>query len=159
MDIKQPEQINAFWMRFIKAANHDFKTRYLSVFHFELNEHLAHELLELVLSGQKKATASSLKSFEIENEPLPKVGDLHIVTDWDGNPRCVIQTTALTVLPYREMTYEICKREGEDDSLESWQKGHQRFFEEEGKQLGYEFSEDLLVLFEDFNLIYKEPQN
>ena len=53
----------------------------------------------------------------------------------------------------------IVKLEGEDDSLESWQKSHKRFFEEEGKELGYEFSEDMLVIFEEFEVVYKNSIN
>jgi uncharacterized protein YhfF len=29
------------------------------------------------------------------------------------------------------MTYDICKREGEDDTLASWHEGHIRYFKEE----------------------------
>ena len=47
-------------------------------------------------------------------------------------------------------------QEGEDDSLESWREGHIRFFRNEGKELGYEFKEDMLVVFEDFEVVYKE---
>ena len=68
----------------------------------------------------------------------------------------MIETTEITILPFKEVTYDICKREGEDECLETWQRGHIAFFEAEGKELGYEFSEDLLVVFEDFKVIYRE---
>lgn len=51
------------------------------------------------------------------------------------------------------MTYEIARLEGEDDTLESWQKTHQQFFTEEGKELGYIFSENMPVVFEEFKVI------
>ena len=148
--------INEFWQKFLKATNKDSSTEYIECFHFELTEKLANELLELVLTGQKKATASSLWGYEIEGERIPQVGDYSIVTDWAGTPRCVIETTAVTILPYKEITFDICKREGEDDCLESWQRGHKRFFSEECKEVGYEFSEDMPVVFEDFKLVFKE---
>ncbi|MFU8786809.1 MAG: ASCH domain-containing protein [Candidatus Izemoplasmataceae bacterium] len=150
------DTIQAFWQRFLKALNKPENTKYISCFHFELTEHLANELLALVLKGQKKATASSLLAYEIEKEPLPKIGELSIVTDFNGTPRCVIETQAVTIIPFNEMTYEICKREGEDDTLESWQAGHRKFFSAEGKIVGYEFREDLPVVFEDFKVIYQE---
>ena len=53
-------------------------------------------------------------------------------------------------------TYDIVKREGEDDNLESWRQGHIRFFTAEGKDLGYTFGEDMLVVFEDFEVVYQE---
>lgn len=136
-------------------VNHkDSSTKYIDCFHFELSEKLANELLALVLSGTKQATASSLLAYEIEGSRIPQIGDYSIVTDWEGNPRCVIETTAVTILPFNEITFDICKREGEDDTLESWQKGHRRFFTEDGKELGYEFSENMPVIFEDFKVVF-----
>ncbi len=147
--------IEAFWMDFLKHTNRDKDTRYFECFHFDLNEHLANELLALVLSGKKRATASSLYAYQAEGCEPPTVGSLSIVTDWEGNPHCVIETTAVTILPFREVTFAICSREGEDDSLESWQRGHRRFFTEDGAALGYEFSEDMPVIFEDFSVVYR----
>lgn len=149
------EAIDKFWKEFLTATGRRENSKYLEVFHFELTEKWANELLRLVLIGQKKATASSLWSYECEGEPLPTVGDLSIVTDWKGVPHCVIETTAVTVLPFSEITYDIAKREGEDDTLASWQQGHIKFYKEEGKMLGYEFTEDMPVVFEDFKVVYK----
>lgn len=44
-------------------------------------------MLDLVLKGQKKATASSVLGYQIEGEEIPKEGNLSVITDWDGNPR------------------------------------------------------------------------
>lgn len=149
--------VNEFWQEFLLQNNKDSNTQYIECFHFELTERLANELLELVLLGKKCATASSRLAFEKENSRMPQPGDYSIVTDWNGIPHCVIETTAVTVLPFNEMTYDICSREGEDDTLKSWQDGHRRFFTEDGKQLGYQFSEDMPVVFEDFKVVFKKP--
>ncbi|WP_253198423.1 ASCH domain-containing protein [Clostridium gasigenes] len=149
------EKIDMFWETFLRETKRNETTKCLEVFHFELTEKWANELLRLVLIGQKRATASSLLNYEIEGESIPKVGDLSIVTDWEGVPRCVIETTEITIIPFSDITYDICKREGEDDTLESWVEGHVNFFKEEGKQLGYEFSEDMPVVFEDFEVVYQ----
>ena len=58
-------------------------------------------------------------------------------------------------MPFRDMTFDVCKREGEDDTLESWQQGHRKFFAMEAAELGYEFNEDMPVLFEDFEVVWK----
>ena len=149
--------IEDFWHRFLIEKRLSPDSTYFDCFHFELTEKWAEELLRLVLLGQKKATASSFYAFEKENLRLPEVGDFSIVTNWAGEPKCVIQTSKVRILPFREMTYDICKLEGEDDTLASWQRGHQRFFTEEGKELGYEFTEDLPVVFEEFEVVYQEP--
>lgn len=149
------KKIESFWSEFLEKKNLDKHTKYVEAFHFELNEKLANELLQLVLNGQKKATASSLLGYEIEQTILPKIGDYSMITDWEGNPKCVIETINVAVIPYKDITFDICKREGEDDTLESWRQGHERFFREEGKALGYEFSEDMPVVFEDFKVVYQ----
>ena len=110
----------------------------------------------MVLSGKKNATTSSLESWKIDNLSLPKVGDYSIVTDWNRIPRCIIQTTNIIILPFKDMTYEICKREGEDKCLETWKQNHIKFFTEEGKAMGYKFTEDILILFEDFKVVYQK---
>ena len=149
-------KIDMFWQRFLDNTGKDKNTKYLEAFHFELTEYWANELLKLVLEGTKRATCSSLKSWEIEGVKIPEFGDLSIVTDWEGTPRCVIETTNTMILPFKDITYDICKREGEDECLETWQRGHIDFFKAEGKELGYEFTDELLVVFEDFNVIYHE---
>jgi uncharacterized protein YhfF len=142
-----------FWQQFLQQTGRDPETQYFECFHFDLSERSANHLLGLVLSGKKRATASSRYAFGADGGP--KIGDFSIVTDWKGNPRCVIETTGITVLPFCEMTFDICSREGEDDTLESWRIGHRRFFTEEGRLLGYEFTEDMPVMFEDFEVIYQ----
>lgn len=146
--------VEDYWAKFLRETGRDAATEYFECFHFEMSEKWANELLRLVLIGQKRATASSLHAFEAEGQRPPQAGDLSIVTDWEGNPRCVIETKAITILPFQEVTFDICRREGEDDSLESWREGHTRFFTAEGKELGYEFSEDMPVVFEDFEVVY-----
>lgn len=145
-----------FWQRFLKEKHLPFTTMYYDCFHFELTEKWAEELLRLVLLGEKKATASSLYAFEKENMKLPEVGEYSIVTNWAGEPKCVIRTSNVRILPFHEMTYDIYRLEGEDDTLESWQKGHRRFFAAESQELGYTFTEEMPVVFEEFEVVYRE---
>lgn len=151
----QTEEVKKFWKDFLCTTGRSETTSCYDVFYFELTEKWANELLRLVLIGQKKATASSLWSYELRGDQVPEVGDLSIVTDWEGSPKCVIETKNVSIIPFSEMTYDICKREGEDDSLESWRAGHIKYFTQEGKQVGYDFREDMPVVFEDFEVVYK----
>lgn len=146
--------VTDFWNEFLTKTNKSSDTKYFESFYFALTKDVADELLQLVLNGKKRATASSLYAFK--EAEIPKEGCYSIVTDFDGEPYCVIQTTAVTVMPFKEITFDICRREGEDDNLQSWQEGHRRFFTAEGKQLGYEFSQDMPVVFEDFEVVYKK---
>lgn len=149
-------QIKEFWQEFLGAKNLPDDTKYAEVFHFEMSEYWANELLRLVLKGKKRATSSSLTAYKIDGDALPVKGQYSIVTDWDGIPRCVIKTTAVRVLPFRDITFELAAKEGEDASLEEWREKHVSFFTEEGEALGYEFTWDMPVIFEEFRLEYKK---
>ena len=144
-----------FWNLFLQRTGRGEDTVYIDCFHFDLTEKWSNALLELVLCGQKRATASNLSTWELRGEALPKPGDLSIVTDWAGVPRCVIETTGVTVLPFRDVTWDMCRLEGEGDSLEDWRRGHARFFTDEGLELGYIFSEDMPVVFETFEVVFQ----
>lgn len=146
--------IKDFWNTFLIETERDLSTTYIECFHFDLTETSANALLELVLSGEKTATSSSLYYFKNTNIKVPEPGDLSIVTDWSGTPKCVIETIEVTILPFKDITFEMCKHEGEDDSLESWQNGHTRFFTEEGKEFNYIFSKEMPVVFEKFKVIF-----
>ena len=145
--------IEMFWQKFLSQTNRDKNIKYSDCFQFGQS---ADELLDLVLKGIKKATSSSLWAYELESERLPQVGDLSVVTDSDGNPKCVIEIMAVTIILFGDVTYDICKREGEDQTLQTWQKNHRDFFTEEGKDIGYEFSLDMPIVFEDFKVVYEE---
>ena len=145
---------NDFWQKFLAFANLPSDTAYYDCFYFGHTEELAAELSELVLTGKKKATASSLPAIEFENGKIPQVGDYNIVTDFKGEPQCIIRTTDVTIMPFNELTYDIVKREGEDDSLESWQEGHRRAFEADGREAGFKFTETMPVVFEDFEVVF-----
>ncbi|MGN0688729.1 MAG: tRNA (guanosine(37)-N1)-methyltransferase TrmD [Oscillospiraceae bacterium] len=147
--------VEEFWQKFLSAKGLPQDTEYAEVFRFEMSECRANELLRLVMRGKKRATSSSLAAYDTEGDKLPVRGQYSIVTDRDGVPRCVIRTTAVRVLPFREVTFELASKEGEDASLEDWQRSHEEFFSEEGKELGYEFTWDMPVIFQEFRLEYK----
>lgn len=77
------------------------ETRY-EAWHFCDNQADADELVELVLAGVKRATASDLWSCQDEDEPVPQAGDVSVVTDWSGAARCVIRTTSVETVPCDE---------------------------------------------------------
>jgi len=147
-------EIEKYWTEFVKSSGIDEKSRYADCFYFGSHESSAKHLLDLVLKGIKTATCSSVDSFILTGIKLPEIGDYCVITDWSGEPKCIIQTVNKIELKFKEMTFDICKREGEDENLESWQNNHISFFNAEGSQLGYSFSWDMNIIFEDFEVVY-----
>lgn len=111
----------------------------------------ADELLAVVLAGTKTATASSWQDYADEDEPLPAVGDLSIVLDGAGEPRAVLEVTAVEVTPFDEVTAEHAYAEGEDDrTLASWRRIHEQFWREYS---AHGFTVDMSVVCERFRVL------
>jgi uncharacterized protein YhfF len=69
---------------------------------------------------------------ESRGVPLPYPGGLSIVLDSTGQPRGIIETTKVEMIPFAEATAEFAFSEGEDElSLESWRYNHELFFTRE----------------------------
>ena len=118
---------------------------------------MANELLELVIEGKKRATGASLWSVEDEGKRPPIPGDLSIVTNWAGEPMCIIETTDVDIVAFRDVTDDFAAAEGEGDgSLEYWRECHRDYFTRECDKSGREFSEDMLVVCERFRVVDKK---
>ncbi|WP_378144724.1 ASCH domain-containing protein [Cnuibacter sp. UC19_7] len=114
----------------------------------------AEELLALVLAGTKTATASSAWDYEVDGEPLPAEGDYSILLDGRGIPRAVIQTTAVSIVPFDEVTEAHAHAEGEGDlSLAWWRDAHERFWRSFSTS-SQGFDARMPVVCEEFRLVY-----
>lgn len=131
---------------------------------FADNAALANELLALVLSGRKTATAGALWEHGPEHgqehqqsDPLPKVGQVSILLDGCGEPQAVIRTASVEVLPFNEVSAEHACCEGEGDrTLESWRRDHEIFWRRSLSSLTppREFADDMPVVCERFELLF-----
>ena len=115
----------------------------------------ADALAELVLRGQKTATASAYPLYELEGEELPQEGQYSVILWQDGSAACVIKTTKVYVVPFSEVSEEQAYGEAEGDrSLLYWQKVHRDFFTKELNEAGLSFDESMKVVCEEFIRVY-----
>lgn len=155
-DMAIPVHLSAFWHEFAAANGGAAEVRYHESFFFGDSEEMARELAELVLRGTKRATAGALWAYEAEGQRLPQPGDLSIVTDWSGQPQCVIETQSVEVVPFLEVTADFAATEGEGDgSLAFWRQAHREFFSRECAAAGIEFDESMAVVCEHFVVRYR----
>jgi len=158
--MEEKHSVSVMWSEYVKSIGktlEEMKDDYTS-WYFGADQETADELAQLVLSGTKKATASLHEIYTYENEPIPKVGDYSVITDWEGEAKCIIKTTAINICPFKDVTEAFAKREGEGDkSLAYWRDVHRHFFGEECKEMKKAFHEDMLVICEEFEVVF--PSN
>lgn len=114
----------------------------------------ADALLDLVLAGIKDGTASSLWDHESSGEPLPEVGELSVVLDGAGDPRAVLETTEIRIVPFDEVDADHARAEGEGDrTLAYWRASHERYWREHSEdERGW--APDMPVVCERFRLLW-----
>lgn len=123
--------------------------KYFECFAFGDSPEMADELLRLVLTGKKTATVSVV----LEGEKTPKVGDLSLVLNGQGQPACVIKTVYLETVKFCDLTWDMVKLEGEDETFEQWKAGNMRYWTRDAVKRGYTFTEETPITFERFELV------
>ncbi|WP_405385058.1 ASCH domain-containing protein [Maribacter sp. LLG6340-A2] len=123
--------------------------------YFGDNEKDADELAALTKNGSKKATTHSLLGLQHRNEPLPKIGEFIVVTNWKGEAQCIVRTTAVTLKPFFSIDASYAHLEGEGDtSLEYWKKVHWEYFTRELSAFDREPKESMIVVCQEFVKVY-----
>ena len=155
---KEHKTVKEMWKKYLSTIGENINNtgKTYESWYFCNNEKDANELAELVKKGIKKATASLHCLYEIENETIPKVGDYIIITNWNGIAQCVIHITNINIIPFKNVTQAFAAKEGEGDkTLSFWRKVHRKFFTLELKEYSKKFSEDMLVICEEFEVVYQ----
>lgn len=87
--------------------------------------------------------------------PLPAVGDLDIVTNWNGSAQCIIRTTEVAIVRFCDVTADHARAEGEGDgTLASWRATHGAYYQRELAGTKYTPAEDMPVVCQSFVVIY-----
>ena len=101
-------------------------------------------LVNLVLSGKKCATTSLYNYCAI-----PVIGEESILTYLNGSKACITKTSRVIVTEFKNITWDLAKLEGENNSLEEWRCEHVKFF----KSIDEKFDDNTKVVFEVFEVL------
>lgn len=147
-------EVKNFWKQFCLANPEINPEMPYDFWCFGNTSEMAKRLGELVLKGDKRATTTLLEGAKKEGYE-PSIGDYTVITDFEENPMCIIQTIEINVLPFDEVDEEYAFVEGEGDkSLDYWREGHRRFFTIDAAENGLEFNEKSLVICQKFKLLF-----
>jgi len=146
-----------FWQQYLEKLPDSERDRgYFEAFQFGKGREMATQLSRLVLDGIKTATSDLIWHMEANNGKQPwQVGDEHIVFNGDWRPVCVIQTTELTIKPFRDIDEAFAHDYGEGDRTLPWLREHlYAWYGNECREIGREPSQDMPLLCERFQVVY-----
>ena len=112
-------------------------------------------LADLVLRGEKTATASAYDLYTLEAESLPQEGTFDVILDSHNQAVCIVEITKVSVQPFNQVSADHAYKEGEGDkSLAYWRQVHEDFFKDWLGEAGLTFTPDSKVVLEEFRKVY-----
>ena len=144
--------------KYLDSLSESEKGKYtsFSADYFCADQKNANLCAELVRIGQKTATCSLKYWYESDDEPMPIIGHLMVVTNWDGTPICIVEINSVEECKYTDVSTEFAYLEGEGDrSLEWWRKAHWDFFAKECEELNIEPFDEMMLVLEKFRVVYQ----
>lgn len=109
----------------------------------------SNHLFELVLCKKKTAT-----SYLYDGSDISKEIGFSILENFDRTKCVKIKTKKVYVSKFCDVSEEQAKKEGEGNlSLAYWRKVHKKIFSKECKKLGTEFSDETLIVCEEFQIV------
>ncbi len=96
-------------------------------------------LVNLILHGNKRATAGLLKEYEEEGEPIEHVGECLAMVDNNGDHVGTLQVTRVEVLRFIDVPDEFALAEAEGDlNAEDFRRSHLAFWTRVGESVDNE---------------------
>ena len=112
-------------------------------------------LADLVLRGEKTATASAYDLYALEGEFLPQDGTFEVILDSQNQDVCIVEITKVSVQPFNQVSAQHAFKEGEGDkSLAYWRQVHEDCFAEWLREAGLIFTPESKVVLEEFRKVY-----
>lgn len=146
-----------FWNGYLKKTGQKVENAvYNGELCFEDSSWAGQSQLSLVLAGKKTAIFTPFPSFDINRESVPCGGEVYIVEDTAEEPCAVIRVKDVKLIPFNQIDWDLARQDGENENLEDWQDKEREFFEDEADICGFDFTEDMPVVCEIFELVYKK---
>lgn len=146
---------NEFWQKTKAALKLQDDESFAGELDFEAQGFAGTEKIAALLAEKKRAAFSTYAVYAIDNEILPVSGEFYIVKNADEEAVCTIQIQRVEILPFNEVPWTLAALEGEDENLQEWRERTREILEEESEIIGYEFREDIKLVFMEFKIVMR----
>ncbi|MBY8119330.1 ASCH domain-containing protein [Vibrio fluvialis] len=127
----------------------------VSAEYFCADEYNANECARLINDDVKRASCSLKAGYDADSEPLPEVGRITVVLNWQQEPVCIIRLNKVEVMPFNQISAEFAALEGEGDGTYAWWRvAHIDFFTQYAQEVGVAFDEESDIVLEYFEKVF-----
>jgi uncharacterized protein YhfF len=153
MDKPKSPEVEAFWQAYRRVRGVS-EQRY-DVCRMGDSAGMGDELLQLILTGPKRATACLLREVESGGEMMATVGGHVVVLDGRDRPRAIWRTKTVEVKPLEQVDEAFAWDEGEGDRTRAdWLAMHTRYFARRAEAEGFAFDPSMPAVFERFTVVW-----
>jgi uncharacterized protein YhfF len=157
--LSQSSEIEKFWQDYLSTLSEEDRKNapaYL-VDGFADTPDAATKVGKLVRDGIKTTSSSLLWGLERLGEPLPKVSDISVVVDGNGDPLCIIEMVEVEIRPFNTVDEQFAYEYGEGErTLAYWLHDNWDFHSRWCREIGREPSETMPIVFQRFRLLYPQ---
>lgn len=143
-----------FWQAFLEETGTPENTYMDRCTYFGGSEEESVEILEQLLRGEKTAISHCVSQYIVKKQRMPRLGDHIMVTDFYGNPCCILKTVGVTIEPLPQLPRELMVQEKPGITAEVWLSDKQAEFEALAKKHGFHYHPELPVLMETVAVVY-----
>jgi len=151
--------IKTFWKSYLSTLSDEDQKNALPyvVDSFADTPEAATKVGKLVRDGVKTTTSSLVWGLEHIGEPLPKVGEIELIVDGDGEPLCIIELTEVEIKPFNAVDEQFAYEYGEGErTLEYWLSDNWDFVSRWCTEIGREPTKIMPMAFQRFRLLYPQ---
>ena len=121
--MNHPSKTEAFWQSYLSTLSEEEQKNappYV-VDQFADTPEAATKVGKLVRDGVKTTTSSLVWGLEHIGQPLPKVGNIELIVDGNGEPLCIIELTEVEIKPFNAVDEQFAYEYGEGErTLSYW---------------------------------------
>lgn len=143
-----------FWQVFLEETGTPEQTVLNEYTYFGHSEEESVTVLEQLLSGEKTAVSHCIPDYLAQKRRMPRIGDYTMVTDFYGNPCCILHTTQVTIAPMPKIPTELMVRECPGINREAWLAQKQAEYQSLAERGGFHYHGEIPVLMESVELVY-----
>jgi len=155
--MNQRSKIETFWKSYLSTLSEEDQQNapIFVVDQFADTPEAATKVGKLVRDGIKTTTSSLAWGLEHIGEPLPKVGDISLIVDGNGEPLCIIELTQVEIKPFKAVDEQFAFEYGEGDrTLAFWLSDNWDFHSRWCIEIGREPNETMPIVFQRFRRLY-----
>jgi len=145
-----------FWGAFLEQTGRPETTVMTDVTYFGGSEEESVTVLEQLLSGEKTAVGHCIPAYLAAKRRMPRIGDYTMVTDYYGNPCCILFTSDVTIAPMSEIPEDLRRRECPALTPEQWLTRKQAESRDLAGRLKFHYNEEIPLLMETVEMVFPD---